>query len=241
MKYLIWALAIPVAVVVAYALFLAVCALLVNPHREYEQHSKFYRCVLNGVDRIALWGARVRIHADGLEKIPSDTKNILFVSNHRSNFDPIVTWKVLKKWNVAFVSKEANFKIPIMGRMIRKCCFLAIDRENPRNAMLTIRKAANLLENGQVSVGIYPEGTRSRECELLPFHNGVFKIAQKAQASVVVLAISGTEKIHKNFPLRATDVYLQVADVIGAEEVAGCRTAELGERARQKMEEHLNT
>lgn len=241
MKYLIWALAIPVMAVVAYALFLTVCALLVNPHREYEQHSKFYRGVLNGVDRIALWGARVRIHADGLEKIPSDTKNILFVSNHRSNFDPIVTWKVLKKWNVAFVSKEANFKIPIMGRMIRKCCFLAIDRENPRNAMLTIRKAANLLENGQVSVGIYPEGTRSRECELLPFHNGVFKIAQKAQASVVVLAISGTEKIHKNFPLRATDVYLQVADVIGAEEVAGCRTAELGERARQKMEEYLNT
>ncbi len=241
MKYLIWALGIPVGAVLVYGLFLVVCALLVNPNREYEQHSRFYRRVLNGIDRIALWGTRVRIHAEGLEKIPTDTKNILFVSNHRSNFDPIVTWRVLKKWDVAFVSKEANFKIPILGRMIRKCCFLAIDRENPRNAMLTIRKAADLLEKGQVSVGIYPEGTRSKECVLLPFHNGVFKIAQKAQASVVVLAISGTEKIHKNFPLHPTDVHLQVVDVIAAEEVTGCRTAELGDRARQKMEEYLNT
>lgn len=239
MKYLIWALGGVLLGVMLYLLFLVACAMLVDPNREYDNHSGFYRCLLNGADRIAIWGAKIRIHASGLEKIPKDTKKILFVSNHRSNFDPIVTWGVLKKWNPAFVSKASNFRIPIFGRMIRKCCFLAIDRENPRKAILTIQKAAQLLEKGEVSIGIYPEGTRSKDCRLLPFHNGVFKIAQKAQAPVVVLGVSGTEKIHKNYPFHHTDVYLEVLDVIAAEEVVNSRTADLGDRARQKMEQYL--
>lgn len=66
---------------------------------------------------------------------------------------------------------------------------MAIDRENPRNALLTIEKAAKLIESDEVSIGIYPEGTRSKECVLLPFHNGVFKIAQKASVPIVVASI----------------------------------------------------
>ena len=83
---------------------------------------------------------------------------------------------------------------------------MAIDRENPRNAMKTIIKASKLLQKGEVSVGVYPEGTRSKECKLLPFHNGVFKIAQRADAPIAIVAISGTEKVSKNYPLHKTDV-----------------------------------
>lgn len=240
MKYLIWVLVIPIAAVVIYALFLTICALLVNPRREYEKHSDFYRWVLDGLDGLAVKVCRIHIHVQGLEKIPGNTKKLLFVSNHRSNFDPIITWHVLKKWKPAFVSKADNFKIPLLGRMIRKCCFLAIDRQDPRKAMMTIQKAASILEKEQVSVGIYPEGTRSKSGELLPFHNGVFKIAKKAGAAVVVLGVYGTENVHRNFPFHATHVHLQVLDVIGAEEVAASRTAVLGDRAREEMEQWLS-
>lgn len=232
-KVILWSL---LGLVAAYLAFLLICAMAVDPDKEYEEQSNLYRRVLNGVDRLAVWLCRIRIHVEGIEKIPTDTKKLLFVSNHRSNFDPIVTWYALKKWDPAFVSKAANFNIPIFGRMIRKCCFLAIDRENPRNAIQTIQKAAHILEKGQVSMAIYPEGTRSKSGRLLPFHNGVFKIAQKAEAQVVVLGISGTEKVHQNFPLHCTHVYLRVLDVIGGEEVTTSRTAALGEKARQQME-----
>ncbi len=77
------------------------------------------------------------------------------------------------------------------------CCFLPIDRENPRKAIPTINRAAKLLKEQEVSVGIYPEGTRGKDCRLLPFHNGVFKIAQKAEAPIAVLSITGTEKYPK--------------------------------------------
>lgn len=222
-----------------YALFLLVCSLFVNPKKEYENHSRFYRALLNGATAFAMWIMRIRIHTNGLEKVPQDTKNLLFVSNHRSNFDPIITWHIFKKWQPAFVSKASNFKIPIFGRLIRKCCFMAIDRENPRNALKTILKAAELLKKGEVSIGIYPEGTRSKECKLLPFHNGVFKIAQKANADIVVLAVSGTEQIHKNYPLHHTDVYLDVLEVIPAETVKATKTDALGERIRTDLENHL--
>lgn len=227
------------ALVLAYPMFLLICALAVDPNKEYEQQSLFYRWVLNGVCNLTLRVCRIRIHVEGLEKLPKDSKKLLFVSNHRSNFDPIVTWYVLKKWEPAFISKEANFHIPILGRMIRKCCFLPIDREDPRKAILTIQKAAKILEKGEVSMAVYPEGTRSKSGELLPFHNGVFKIAQKAGAQVAVLALSGTEKVHKNLPLHHTDVYLQVLYVVDGDEVTGNRTALLGERARQEIENWL--
>lgn len=222
-----------------YILFLAICSLLVDSRKEYEQNSRFYRFLLNSASLAVLKLMRVKVHTSGIEKVPTDVMP-LFVSNHRSNFDPIIEWCVFRKWQPAFVSKASNFKIPIFGRLIRKCCFMAIDRENPRKALVTINKAAKLLQKGEVSIGIYPEGTRSKRGELLPFHNGVFKIAKKANAPIVVMSISGTELIHKNYPFHHTDVYLNVLEVIPAEKVKESRTDALGEQIRNEMEQHLN-
>lgn len=234
-------LGVLLAVAVLYILFLIICSLFVSPQKEYDEHSGFYRTLLNGATAIAVKIMRIHLHSTGVRKIPADTKRILFVSNHRSRFDPIISWHLLKQWQIAFVSKPSNFKIPVFGRFIRKCCFMAIDRESPRNAIKTIQKAAELLTKGEVSVGIYPEGTRSKTCKLLPFHNGVFKIAQRADAPIVVLAVSGTENIHKNYPFHHTNVYIDVIDVLPTEFVKENRTDVIGERVRTNLENHLNT
>lgn len=218
-----------------YVLFLGVCALLVSPEKEYEKSSPFYRFLLNSATAMAMKLLRIRVHVNGLEKIPKDTQ-VLFVCNHRSNFDPIVTWYALRKWKIAFVSKAENFQVPIFGRIIRKCCFMAIDRENPRNAIQTINKAAKLLKKQEVSVGIYPEGTRSKTGQLLPFHNGVFKIAQKAQAPIVVLCITGTEKIAGATPWHRSDVYLDVLEVFSAQAIQETKTEMIGTAVGRLME-----
>lgn len=88
-------------------------------------------------------------------------------------------------------------------------------------------------------MGIYPEGTRSKDCKLFPFHNGVFKVAQKADADIVVLSISGTEKIHKNYPLRSFHIYLDVLDVIPAETVKASKTNALGQRIKDEIDQKL--
>lgn len=160
---------------------------------------------------------------------------------HRSNFDPILTWYIFRKQNISFISKEENFKIPIFGRIIHRCCFMAIDRKDPRNALVTINKAAELITEDIVSIGIYPEGTRSKECVLLPFHAGVFKIAQKAQVPVVVMTIAGTEKIHRNIPFRKTYVDIDVIEVIPPEALQKTRTAFISDSVKARMEENLRT
>lgn len=226
------------ALLLLYILFLGVCSLLVSPHKQYEKNSPFYRFLLDSATAAALKILRVKIHVTGMEQLPENMK-LLFVCNHRSNFDPLVTWHIFRKWKLAFVSKPENFKIPFFGRIIRRCCFLAIDRENPRNALSTLNQASKLLRRQEVSIGIYPEGTRSKSGELLPFHNGVFKIAQKAEADVVVLSISGTEKIYRNIPFRKTDVYLDVLGVLPAESVKGKRTDMIGTGAKLLIEQNL--
>jgi len=74
---------------------------------------------------------------------------------------------------------------------------------------------------------------------LLPFHNGVFKIAQKADAAIVVMTIVGTEKIHKNTPFRKTNVYLDVLDIIPAEKAKTVRTEALGTEIRHLIETNI--
>jgi len=228
---LLYILGVLLALLLLYILFLGICCLLVDPSKEYEKNSPFYRFLLDSATAAAMKLLRIRVHVSGIETIPKDTK-VLFVSNHRSNFDPLITWYALKKWKIAFVSKPENFKVPFFGRIIRKCCFLPIDRENPRKAIVTINKAAKLLKKQEVSIGIYPEGTRSKTRRLLPFHNGVFKIAQKAEAPIAVLSITGTEQISKKTPFQPTDVYLDVLEVFPTQGVKETKTEMIGTAVR---------
>lgn len=221
-----------------YLLLLRVSALLVDGKREYEQNSPFYRFLLYSATACCVKLLRIHMHTEGMEKLPKNGR-FLLVSNHRSNFDPILTWHILKGYDLAFISKAENFRIPIFGRIIRKCCFMAIDRENPRNAIKTIEKAAQLIAKDEVSVAVYPEGTRSKECVLLPFHNGVFKIAQKASVPIVVAAIQGTEQIHKNYLRRRSDIRFEIVDILPGEYVKANRTAFISDRVHLKLSEVL--
>ena len=202
-----------------------------------EDHPFFRFLVVRMAGKLCRF-ARVRIHDSGLEKLPEG--RFLFVSNHRSAFDPICTVWALRKTPAAFITKPENLRIPLAGGLIYRANFLPIDREDPREAMKTIRAATELLKNDVVSVGVYPEGTRNREPEngLLPFHNGVFKIAQRAGVPLVVAATRGAEDIGKNVPWRRTDVYIDVREVIPAEELTG-PTAAVSERARSIIEAAL--
>lgn len=215
--------------------FTIVCSLFINPKKEYDKNSRFYRWILYAYTWCAIKLLRIKIDVQGMEKLPKNTRFVL-VGNHVSNYDPILTWHVFRRYDLAFISKESNFKIPIFGRIIRKCCFMAIDRENPRNAIKTITRASNLLKENEVSIAVYPEGTRNRDSKgLLPFHNSVFKIAQKANVPIVVVGIAGTETIHKRTPWKRSTVKLHVLEVIDAEKVKEMKTNEIGEHVQNTI------
>ncbi len=202
-----------------------------------ENHPLHRRIVFLATGHICRF-ARLRLHAEDWEWLPEG--RFLAVSNHRSAYDPIAAVWALRKTPTVFITKPENYRIPVAGPMICSAGFLSIDREDPREAMKTIQNAANLLKNDVVSVGVYPEGTRNREPEngLLPFHNGVFKIAQKADAPLVVMTVRGTEHIRDNWPWRPTDVTLHICAVIPPEELKGS-TADVSRRVQDLMERDL--
>ncbi len=182
--------------------------------------------------------AGVRAEVNGMEKLPQEGR-FLLVCNHRSMFDPIVTEYVLRKYRLAFITKPSNLEIPGISRLAVGAGFLAIDRENDREALKTILKAADFLRKDLCSMVVYPEGTRSKTGVMGPFHAGSFKIAQRGNVPVVVAAIRGTEQVHRHFPFRPTHVTLDILDVIPAEEVKAITTQELSARSRALIEKDL--
>lgn len=227
------------AVLLLFYLGLLLFSLTVNTKKPApEENHPFYRAVVVFVIGQLCRFARIRIYCKGAEKLPEG--RFLIVSNHRAAYDPIATVWALRRRDVAVITKPEIGRIPIAGPMIYKANYLPIDRENPREAMKTINAAAKLLENDEVSIGVYPEGTRNKHPEngLLAFHNGVFKIAQKAGVPLVVATITGAENVTRNLPWRRTEVYLTICETIPAEELKG-PTADVSERVRTIMEDSL--
>ena len=216
-----------VGLLLALLLISALMSLFVNMNRPQAKQPWCYMMVLNCWLGIIMALCRIRLHVSGTEKLPAG--KWLLVCNHRSGFDPIVTAWTLRHCGLAFVSKPENFRIPVVGPVIYKVGYLPIDRENDRAALRTIVTAAERIRSGVMSYGIYPEGTRHQDTEMLPFHFGAFKIAQKAGAPIVIAAVRGTDNVKKRAPLRATDVWLDICGVIDAETVQTSKTTEIGE------------
>lgn len=226
------------AVNLLFALFWLSVALIAGCSGPAEKQSAICRhgCAIIA-EWLCSWG-RVHASLSGTELLPTDSR-FLLVCNHRSAFDPVVKANWLRACNLAFLSKPSNLALPAIGRLAWGACFLAIDRENDREALKAILKAAAYLKNGVCSIGLYPEGTRTKTGKLLPFHAGSFKIAQRGGVPVVVAAIQGTENVGKNFPFRRTNVNLDILEIIPAEQVKAMNTQELSAYCRGRIAAHL--
>lgn len=134
----------------------------------------------------ALCGIRFRVA--GAEHLPRD-RSAVHCSNHQSNIDAPVLFAPLHR-RMHILYKQEIDRIPILARAFRMAGFIPIDRRNKEAAMRSIEAGAQSIRAGN-SFLIFPEGTRSRTEELLPFKKGGFIMAILAQAPIVPVAIQG--------------------------------------------------
>ena len=222
------------ALIALFFLLLFLLSLTVNKKKEQVRINYFYRWLLNQTNALILILGKVKIKSSGLEKLEG-LPPYLLVANHRSNFDPFIALKCCPKANLAYIAKPEIFEIPITGSVVHKCFFLSMDREDVRKGAETVKHAACLLKEGVVSIGVYPEGTRSKTGELLPFRNGCFKIAKLAEAPIVIARTTGTEQIAHRFARKSTIITFEILDVLSAEQVANLTTWDIGEYTRNKI------
>ena len=180
---------------------------------------------------------RVHVAFKGEERLPGEPT--VMVCNHRSNLDPMTMLAVMRRRRLVYISKESNFKIPIVGPYLRQAGFVAIDRENGMRAYRALNQAAEQMKKTGVDIGIYPEGTRSKSCQLLRFKTGAFVLAQKAEAPIAVMAVKGSELVGRRAPFRRTDVEIEVLEIIDRETVMALTPDELAEKTRSIIEAHL--
>lgn len=122
---------------------------------------------------------------------------------------------------------------------MNRCLYIPIERGNPREGLKAILKSIEYIKNGITSIGVFPEGKRSKTGELLEFKPGCFKIAQKAKCPVVIGATYGTEKIHSNFPWHTSHTHFDIIRVLEPEEYENMSTVEMAELSRKLIAEHL--
>ena len=212
-----------------HVLVLAAASLFVDKKNPNPRFFPFYRKLIILSVGPLLQAGRVRVDLIGAEKLPEG--GFLLVGNHRSDFDPITAMYALRKRGLTFVTKKENGDIPVGGRIIIGSGCLSLDRSDDKQGLLVIRQAVRRIRDGE-AIGIYPEGTRSKTGELLPFRMGCFKAAQWAKCPLVVLKTENSELVEKNFLRRKTNVRLTVKAVLSYDEIADMSTVQIGEKVR---------
>lgn len=121
------------------------------------------------------------------------------VANHESFADIFLISHL--PWEMKWLSKEAIFRIPVMGWMMRMAGDIAVRRGEKGSRQQAVSEIHDRLDK-KVSVMILPEGTRSPDGELLPFRNGAFRIAIERQLPVLPIAVAGTREAMAKHSLR---------------------------------------
>lgn len=137
----------------------------------------------------------VNVIVEGAQNIPDD-EAVVYIANHRSIFDVIIGYTHCPGLT-GFIAKNNLEKVPILRVWMRRVHCYFLDRSNPRDGLRVILSAIEDIKRG-ISIFVFPEGTRTKTGEMLPFKEGTFKMATKTGCAIIPVAITGTDEILRN-------------------------------------------
>jgi len=172
--------------------------------------------------RLGLVLSGIRFRVAGLEHVPRD-RAAVYCANHQSNVDPPVLFLAIHPCLHILYKAEID-AIPILARAFRYGGFIPVDRRNKEAALRSIDAGAASIRAGN-SFLIFPEGTRSRTEDLLPFKKGGFIMAIKARAPIVPVAVQGGRDSMRrgSWLVRPVTLSIRIGEPI---ETAGCDLAQ---------------
>lgn len=220
-------------------LFLCILCARVDLRKPQEHDDPFYRKVMYVYIEALISLVLVRLHTKGLENTPKDGR-FLLVCNHQHQADIGILHHCFRSSQLAFLSKQENATMFIIGKMMHKTMCQLLNRENDREALKTILKCIQLIKDDEVSICAFPEGGIKEIGKLAHFRSGVFKIAQKANVPIVVCTLHNTADILRNAArLKHTDVELHLVGVIPAEDLKGRTTVDIADHVYDMMLQDL--
>lgn len=207
-----------------------------DPQRQKEHSLK----LVQGILRVMFRATGSSLTVIGKENIPDCA--VLYVGNHRSYFDIVTAYSVVPG-PTGFVAKKEMLRYPLLRdwMVLVNCIFL--DRSNLKEGLKMILEGIEKVKSG-VSVWIFPEGTRNTSediTELMPFHEGSMKIAEKSGCPVVPVAITGTQEIFETHVpwIRPSKVTIEFGKPIYLKELPPQQRKRSGAYTRERIMEML--
>jgi 1-acyl-sn-glycerol-3-phosphate acyltransferase len=172
-----------------FAIFSIIIALLTLIFSPVDYKGKVSNFLLKIWTNFTLFLYAVKVNVTGSENISSNAGKI-FISNHSSYLDIFVLLAKVPD-NIRMIYKRELTRMPLIGWAMLAAGFVPIDRRNARSAMHSLDKAAKKIRKG-ISFVIFPEGTRSEDGNVGEFKRGLFLLAEKTEADIIPLSISGS-------------------------------------------------
>jgi len=166
---------------------------------------------------------------------PENPRNpYVIVSNHESFVDILLISHL--PWEMKWLSKKEMFKIPVGGWLMRMAKDIPLDRKDRESAIRAMEQCAQRLDQN-VSVMIFPEGTRSTSGDLLPFKDGAFRLAIESGVPVLPLAVHGAATALRKHDWRfgRSTAEVRVLEPISTEGMTLDDVPALREQARERI------
>lgn len=138
--------------------------------------------IVNWAFRVVLFLSGTKMKIVGEENVPKDIA-VLYVGNHRSYFDVVMTYTRVPR-PTGYIAKKEMLRYPLLMHWMKNLHCLFLDREDIKAGMKTILEAINLIKSG-VSICVFPEGTRNKSEQMIPFKEGSLKMAEKSGCPIV--------------------------------------------------------
>lgn len=152
--------------------------------------------IVNWAFRVCLFLAGVKITVRGEENVPKDVP-VLYVGNHRSYFDILITYVRVPR-PTGYIAKKEMLKWPLLVNWMKNLHCLFLDRSDIKQGLKTILAGIEKVKSG-ISICIFPEGTRNKVNDtFLEFHEGSFKIAEKTGCPIIPMTINNSAEIFED-------------------------------------------
>lgn len=152
--------------------------------------------IVNWAFRVCLFLAGTSVTVIGEENVPKDVP-VLYIGNHRSYFDILITYIRVPR-PTGYIAKKEMLRYPLLSNWMKNLHCLFLDRKDIKQGLKTILTAIEKVKCG-ISICIFPEGTRNRVNDtFMEFHEGSFKIAEKTGCPIIPMSINNSAHIFED-------------------------------------------
>ena len=202
-----------------------------NPEKYEEQEMWSH---IHHIMERAVRGGNIDLQVTGLENLP-EQDGFMIYGNHQGMFDILAIPATCDQPLAAVLKKELK-DIPFLKQVIACTKSFPMDREDVRSSMEVILAATKEVASGRNYL-IFPEGTRSKNGnQMREFHAGSFKIAMKAKAPILPVALIDCYKVFDEKGCKPVSMQLHYLPVIPYEEYKDMKTPELAQMVHDRIE-----